>query len=138
MAAELTAEQAQYLREHRLAVLATGRRDGSPQLSTVMSHFDGTDIVASMRENSAKWRNAGRQPRVALLVADGRRQLVCYGTAQPEPGGAGRLEAARRLRTQSSRPSDEPEPDDEALDRALDERGSVALRITPERVTLND
>jgi nitroimidazol reductase NimA-like FMN-containing flavoprotein (pyridoxamine 5'-phosphate oxidase superfamily) len=56
----LTAEQEQYLRDHRLAVLATGRRDGSPQLSTVLYHYDGDDIAISVTSDRAKWKNAVR------------------------------------------------------------------------------
>ena len=36
-----TEEVAQYLKEHRLCVFATGRRDGSPQQSLIGYQFDG-------------------------------------------------------------------------------------------------
>ena len=39
----LTADQEQYLREHTLAVLGTGRGDGSPQLSMIIYDYDGND-----------------------------------------------------------------------------------------------
>ena len=139
MPATLTEEQATYLREHRLAVLGTGRRDGSPALATVLYDFDGSDLVLSTERTSAKWQNAVRQPRVALLVADGRRQLILYGTATPVTEGAARLEAIRRLRAKQRRPDDtRPEPDDATLDAQLDERDSVVLRVTPERLLMND
>jgi hypothetical protein len=69
----ITPEQDAYLREHSMAVLATGRRDGSPQLSTIGYDFDGTDIAISVTSDRAKWLNAVRQPRVSMLMLDGRK-----------------------------------------------------------------
>ena len=134
----LTPEQDEYLREHRLGVLGTGRQDGSPALATVLYDYNGTDIVTSMIETSAKWRNALRQPRVALAVLDGRKQLVAYGRAEAQPDGPGRLEAMRRIRAKMRRREGEPEPDDAALEASMDAEGRVVLRITPDRVLMND
>jgi hypothetical protein len=64
----LTQEQHKFLAEHRIAALATGRRDGSPQLSHVVYDFDGKNIAISIKSYTAKWHNALRQPRVALLA----------------------------------------------------------------------
>lgn len=69
-------------------MLGTGRKDGPPQLSTVMYDFNGTDFVVSIRRKSAKWVNSGRKSHVALIVFAGRRQLVCYGNAERLAGGA--------------------------------------------------
>jgi hypothetical protein len=41
--APFTDAQLEFLRAHRQAVLATGRRDGSPQVSTVVYAVDGED-----------------------------------------------------------------------------------------------
>jgi PPOX class probable F420-dependent enzyme len=129
----LTAEQAAFLREHRLGVLGTGRRDGSPALATVLYDFDGRDVVASMLATSAKWRNALRQPRVALAVLDGRAQLVVYGVAVAEERGAGRREAMRRIFAKQRGGEERAAQPDAALDAALDGEGRVVLRITPQR-----
>ncbi len=129
----LNGEQAAFLREHRLGVLGTGRRDGSPALATVLYDFDGRDVVASMLAASAKWRNAQRQPRVALAVLEGRAQLVVYGASRAEVRGDGRREAMRRLRAKQRRRDETPEPTDAELDAALDAEGRVVLRITLER-----
>jgi PPOX class probable F420-dependent enzyme len=126
----LNADQAEYLREHRLAALATGRRDGSPQITWISYEFDGTDIVLQTGGTSAKARNMRRLPSVSLLVPDGGRNLVVYGTAEVLEGGPERREAIRRARAAMSR---EVTADDAALDAELDERGTVAIRITPER-----
>ncbi|TAJ18142.1 MAG: hypothetical protein EPO65_09505, partial [Dehalococcoidia bacterium] len=86
-AMELTDEQRAYLEGHQLAILGTGKRDGSPQLSTINYRFDGRHIFISVTSDRAKWKNTRRQPKVALLVPDGRKQLVIYGTAEGIPGG---------------------------------------------------
>ncbi len=76
----LSSEQEDYLNKHKWAVLATGRKDGSPQISQIAYDYNGVDIVISTKSFTAKWNNALRQPAVALLVHDGRKQLVIYGT----------------------------------------------------------
>ena len=126
----MTPEQEQYLREHRLGALATGRRDGAPQLAWVAFDYDGADIVLQTGGASAKARNVAREPRVALLVPDGGRNLVVYGRAEVLASGAERRAAIRRAR---SRTGAAVPAEDAALDAELDERGSVALRIVPER-----
>ncbi|MBM4414769.1 MAG: hypothetical protein FJ035_00535 [Chloroflexi bacterium] len=128
----LSAEQAAFLREHRLGVLGTGRCDGSPNLATVRYDFDGDDVAMSILESSAKWRNALRQPRVALAVLDGRTQLVVYVEAHAEPEGDGRRSAMRRLRAKQRRRDDAAEPTDAELGAALDAEGWVVLRLSPE------
>ncbi len=76
----LSSEQEEYLHKHKWAVLATGRKDGSPQISQIAYDYNGVDIIISTKSFTAKWNNALRQPGVALLVHDGRQQLVIYGT----------------------------------------------------------
>jgi nitroimidazol reductase NimA-like FMN-containing flavoprotein (pyridoxamine 5'-phosphate oxidase superfamily) len=130
----VTPEADQFLREHRLCVLGTGRKDGSPQLSTVMYDFNGSDFVVSVRRKSAKWVNAGRKHQVALIVLEGRRQLVCYGSGERLAGGTERLAASRRLRARGGQ--DGPEPTDAELDATLEADDRGILRITPDSVTL--
>ncbi len=131
----LTPEQDTYLREHRQAVLGTGRRDGSPQLSTIMYDYDGDDVAISVTSDRAKWKNAVRQPKVALLVPDGRRQLIVYGTARAVDDLPGIVAGHRRIRAAMGRPSD---ASDEDLGRELAEQQRVILAITPERAFMND
>ena len=72
-----------FLRDHVWAILATGRRDGSPQQSMVGYVVDDQGrIVVSVKSYTAKWKNALRQPRVSLTVPDGRAHLVVYGEAE--------------------------------------------------------
>jgi PPOX class probable F420-dependent enzyme len=82
MTITMTQEQQEYLSNHKWAVLATGRKDGSPQISQIVYHWNGEDFTVSIKSYTAKWNNALRQPRVALLIPDERRQLVIYGSAE--------------------------------------------------------
>jgi len=58
----------QFITRHHRAVLATTRRDGSPQLSLVTAGVDGDKVVVSTRETANKTKNLRRQPRASLLV----------------------------------------------------------------------
>ena len=128
-------EQESYLREHHMGVLSTGRSDGSPQISTINYDYDGTDIVISVTSDRAKWVNTQRQPKVALLVLDGRKQLILYGTTEGLDSDPDRVEMTKRLRASMGR---EPEDDDAALSAQLDEAKRVILRITVDKVLMND
>jgi len=124
----LSSEQDTYLREHRLAALATGRRDGSPQQTWIAYAYDGVDIVIQTGGASVKARNIGRLSPVSMLVPDGGRNLVVYGSAEVLRGGPERRAAIRRARMGRDETAD-----DVALDADLDDNGMVALRIIPER-----
>ncbi len=130
----MTPEQDRFLRDHSLCVLATGRKDGSPQVSTVYYHFDGTDIVISATTDRAKYVNALRQPRVAVVVNDGRRQCIVYGRAEGVPHDPERLRLTRRVRAHRG----VAVPDDAALAEELTRDRRAVLRITPEVVRSND
>ena len=57
------------MRAHHLAVLATFRRDGRPQLSPVTAGVDDDGrIEISTREPSMKVKNLRRDPRVSLCL----------------------------------------------------------------------
>jgi PPOX class probable F420-dependent enzyme len=72
-----------------LAVLATVKRDGRPQLSAVAYTFDPQTRVArvSVTDDRAKTRNARRDPRVSLVVSteDGWGNGVLEGDAALSP-----------------------------------------------------
>jgi PPOX class probable F420-dependent enzyme len=62
-------EARDYLRRHHRAVLATMRRDGTPQMSPVACAVDGTGaVVVSSRETAVKTKNVRRDPRAWLCV----------------------------------------------------------------------
>jgi len=126
--------QSAFLKEHVLAVLATGRKDGSPQVSTVMYDYDGTDIVISIKSYTAKWKNVLHQPKVGIVVNDGRKQLIVYGKAQAIEDDPLRGELTRRL---FSRISGAPAEPLEKLKAGLDQQQRTVLRIVPEQAFMN-
>jgi PPOX class probable F420-dependent enzyme len=75
-----------------LAVLATLKRDGRPQLSNVSYYFDprGVAIQVSVTEARAKTRNLRRDPRASIHVRsdDGWAYAVAEGDAVLTPPAA--------------------------------------------------
>jgi PPOX class probable F420-dependent enzyme len=132
----LSPEQEEFLRSHQLAALATGRKDGSPQLSHIVYDWDGECLLISVKSFTAKWHNSLRQPRVSLLVHDGRKQLVIYGRAEGISRDPERIElTARVLRKLSGNPDIEV---DEAFIGGMNAQKRTILKVTPERAFMND
>ncbi|MFP8874675.1 MAG: TIGR03618 family F420-dependent PPOX class oxidoreductase, partial [Myxococcota bacterium] len=129
-------EQADFLASHKIAAFATGRRDGSPQLSHIVYDWDRRHIAISIKSHTAKWHNVRRQPRVALLVHDGRKQLVIYGRAEAIDADPPPAELAGRV---FRRLTGDPDFDvtDEFVE-PLDAQKRTVLRVVPETATLND
>jgi PPOX class probable F420-dependent enzyme len=77
---------------NRLGVLATVKRDGRPQLSNVIYHFDPRELVVevSITEPRAKTRNLRRDARASVLVSsdDGWSYAVAEGNAILSPPAA--------------------------------------------------
>ena len=122
---EFTTEQAEYLTAHQWATLATGRKDGSPQVSMIGYALDGNELLVTFRRASAKYRNISRQPRVALVVADGRRALTVYGEAELIEQDPRCVEVFAQILGRFGAPAS---PHDE-LARQLDGEGRVVARI---------
>src|ERR1700722_8901576 len=58
-----------FVREHHRAVLATRRRDGSPQLSPVTAGVTSDGLIAiSSRETAMKTLNVARDPAISICV----------------------------------------------------------------------
>lgn len=80
------------IRGNTLGVLATVKRDGRPQLSNVMYHFDSRAVAieVSVTEPRAKTRNLRRDPRASLYVRsdDGWAYAVAEGEAVLTPPAA--------------------------------------------------
>ena len=76
---------ADFLAEPRHAIVATTRKDGSPQLSAVWFVYRDGKICFSIYNHSAKYFNIRRDPRVAVLVDAGcpdARTVTIYGNAE--------------------------------------------------------
>ncbi|MGU3293078.1 PPOX class F420-dependent oxidoreductase [Williamsia sp. M5A3_1d] len=126
------------IRVHDQGVLATIRRDGRPQLSTVNYAFDpGTSVLrVSITDGRAKTANLRRDPRAALhvsspdgwsyAVADGPVELSAVAAA-PEDDAVEELIALYR-----SIGGEHPDWDD--YRRAMVADGRLVLRLHAENV----
>jgi PPOX class probable F420-dependent enzyme len=123
----------EYLNGHQWAVVATGRKDGSPQASMIAYVWDGEYVLVTFRQRSAKRHNIARQPRVALVIPDGRRALTIYGTAELLEEDPERVNAYAAILAGFGV---SPVPDD--IVNQMDTEGRVAARIRPELIDLHD
>ncbi|MGW5054049.1 PPOX class F420-dependent oxidoreductase [Actinokineospora sp. NPDC004072] len=74
------------LRDRPFGALVTIKRDGRPQLSNLLHHYDPATrtLRMSVTDDRAKTANLRRDPRASYYVtsADGWRYLVVEGTAE--------------------------------------------------------
>jgi PPOX class probable F420-dependent enzyme len=121
-----------FVRNHHRAVLATRRRNGTPQMSPVTVGVDGPGrLEISSRETAVKTRNIRRHPRVTLCVVndgwygewitvEGRAEVVSLPEAM-EP----LVEYYRRIAGEH--------PDWDDYRAAMERERRVLLRVTIER-----
>ncbi len=129
-------EQRAFLAEHVWGVLATSRRDGSPQQSMVGYAVDAEGrLVVSTKAYTAKWHNARRQPVVSLAVADGRVHLVVAGPAETIDADPLRAELTADV---FAAISGGERPDPASLAGFLDQQRRTVLRITPTTVHFHE
>ena len=135
MSFEWDADAKGFLDAHQWAVLATGRRDGSPQQSMVGYAVDDEGrVIVSAKAHTAKWHNARRLPLVSLTVVDGREHLVVYGRAEAIEADPLRAELTADV---FATLSGVERPDPAAIVPLLDEQQRTVLRITPDKVVLH-
>ena len=123
-----TPEQEQLIQEQNLAILATLRKDGTPQLTPInYAYRDGNILISTTRER-VKYPNVRRDPRVSLCIIHpaGRPYVTVFGRARIEERDIvdGTAEIFRRI-------SDRPLPDDFA--QRLRDQKRVLIIVTPER-----
>jgi PPOX class probable F420-dependent enzyme len=119
----------EFARSHLWAVLATGRKDASPQQSMVGYAIDHEGrLLISAKSYTAKWNNAVRQPKVSLTVPDGRAHLVIYGDAEAIDTDPLRAELTALV---FGALSGNPPPEPASLTEFLDEQRRTVLRIAP-------
>jgi len=125
-------ERERFLREHRLAVVATVRRDGRPQLTPVYYAWQEGRVIISTTRSRFKALNARRDPRVTLCALGEEPPFpyqTVYGRAEVLEEGAVdvmMLIGERML----GRPIDESQRP--AVEERARQEGRVVLRITPE------
>jgi len=120
---------AEYLKGHRVDVLATNRKAGAPQQTLIAYQFNGEDLAISVRGFSQKAKNLTRRPDASLAVIDGARQLIVTGKVTIISDEAEVLRLNKeRMRQNSTR----QETDSELVERLRREE-RVILLVTPER-----
>ena len=125
-----------FARRHTWAVLATGRRDGSPQQSMVGYVVDKTGcLLISVKAYTAKWKNALRQPQVSLLIPDGRIQLVVYGEADCVVADPKRAAMTAQI---FAALSGIEEPDPKSIVPMLDEQERTVIKIIPKKALFHE
>jgi PPOX class probable F420-dependent enzyme len=123
--------------ERDLGVLATLKRDGRPQLSSINFHYDPAASVVriSVIAGRAKVLNARRDPRVSLHVAtaDGWNWVVAEGTAELTPVAADRHDATVEELVKLYRDIRAEHPDWDDYRRAMVDDKRLVLRLHIER-----
>ncbi len=99
---EITPAVEEFLATQRNLILATVRRDGTPQLSPVWYVWrDGAFFISTVT-STAKWRNLVRDPRCSGVIDHPEGQYVYVsGTAELDDGDVydATLEIVRRYKT---------------------------------------
>jgi PPOX class probable F420-dependent enzyme len=124
--------QAEFIKRHRQAVLATIRKDGRPQLSNVLSLYMDGKLKISTTETRAKYHNLVRDPRATLLLQGDSffQYVVIDGTAEIT-----RLPEALPLLREYYEAASGPHPDWNEYDEAMRQERRVIVSITIEKVT---
>ena len=121
-----------FLRSNHRAVLATTRRDGSPQLSPVTVGVDGDGLlVVSTRETAVKTRNVRQNPRVYVCAFTDRffgAWVQVTGTAEVVS-----LPDAMEGLVDYYRSISGEHPDWAEYREAMVKQGKSLLRVTPVR-----
>jgi pyridoxamine 5'-phosphate oxidase family protein len=96
-----TPAEIEYLREERLARIATVGPDGQPHVTPVTYHYnekeDAVDVGGIFWGGTKKWRDAQRNPKVTLLIDDvipeprQARALEIRGTAELHESGGNEI-----------------------------------------------
>jgi PPOX class probable F420-dependent enzyme len=89
--AKLTDKQADFLKEGHLAIVATVRPDGTPQLTPTWVDSDGENVLFNTAEGRKKPEYLRKNPNVAVAVVDRNdpyRWLSVSGKAELEHEGA--------------------------------------------------
>jgi PPOX class probable F420-dependent enzyme len=68
--AKLNESQAKLLTDPNIAVVATIRPDGTPQVTPTWVDYDGENVLVNTGEGRAKAKNLQRDPRVSVFVLD--------------------------------------------------------------------
>ncbi len=121
-----------FLREPRVADLATIRPDGSPHLAPVWYHYDGERVMVIASRTAVKTRNIRNDPRVALSIATEAapyEYVLVTGTASVSDDAAPDL-----LRTMAEHYKGVTEGRRYA-DQVLNDADFITITVTPSRIS---
>ncbi len=121
-----------FLREPRIADLATIRPDGSPHVAPVWYHYDGDKVMVIASRAAAKIRNIRNDPRVALSIATEAapyEYVLVTGTASVSEDDAPDL-----LRTMANHYKGVTEGRRYA-DQVLRDADFITITVTPSRIS---
>lgn len=126
-----TPEEEAFIREHRLAVVSTVRKDGGPQATPVYYVYDGDKLYISVTKTRKKTLNAQRDPRVAVtVIAEERPFKHVQVTGRAEITDTNLLDMSHRIWSTFREP-----PEDFA--KVLADQDRVLMVVTPEHATSN-
>jgi PPOX class probable F420-dependent enzyme len=124
------------LHTQRNGILATIRRDGRPQLSTVSYTFDDNVIRASITDDRAKTKNLRRDPRAVFYVTkpdfsgyvavDAQAELSAVATDPHDDATEQLVEVYRAIAGEH--------PDWDEYRAAMIEQKRLVVRLTPSHV----
>ncbi len=120
-----------FLREPRIADLATVRPDGAPHVAPVWYHYDGDSVKIVADPKAVKLRNIDRDPRVVLSVAtqdEPYRYVIVRGTAERSDEDPWKL-----VRVMALNYKGEAESSDYAA-RLRKKMSLCAIIVTPSRI----
>ena len=133
----ISPEHQDFLSGRDIGVLATIKRDGRPQLSTINYHYnpETSAVRISVIDGRAKVVNLRRDRRASLHVSspDGWRWVVAEGTAALSPVAAARDDATVEELIDVYRAIRGEHPDWDDYRRAMVEDHRLVLRIDVER-----
>ncbi|MFD9892568.1 PPOX class F420-dependent oxidoreductase [Amycolatopsis sp. NPDC059027] len=125
-----------FLGSAKRGVLATIKRDGRPQLSTVTHHYDPETrtIQVSITEPRAKTKNLRRDPRATYHVSseDGWSFAVAEATAELTPPAAAKDDATVEglIALYREVAGEHPDWDEYREAMVADQRVLLTLRVT--------
>jgi PPOX class probable F420-dependent enzyme len=123
--AKLSDDQAKLLTDPNIAVIATIRPDGTPQVTPTWIDYDGEHVLVNTAEGRAKADNLARDPRVSVFVLDPDNPYNWVSITGPaEVTREGAEEHINKL-SHKYNGTDYPEPKNPPR---------VLAKVTPERV----
>ena len=82
-----TLEQEALIQEQPLGILATVKKDGSPQLTPIYYAFENGQILISITKTRVKYHNITRNPQISMCIVkpESRPEETSSRTRNPAP-----------------------------------------------------